>query len=131
MECIRRLLQQALWNTWRPMVTRDVSTVSEDKLSVRLQHVGMTEGRMRIKVSAYKEETDEIVLEAEAQVEQAKTAYIFTGQGSQSKGMGIDLYISSPVAKAVWDDVDAYLSETYGMFRSESFMNSLTNVRPS
>lgn len=103
----------------------------EDKLSVRLQHVGMTEGRMRIKVSAYKEETDEIVLEAEAEVEQAKTAYIFTGQGSQSKGMGMDLYNSSPVAKAVWDDVDAYLSETYGMFRSESFMNSLTNVRPS
>lgn len=93
----------------------------EDKLNVRLQHVGMIEGRMRVKVSAYNEDTDETVLEAEAEVAQASTAYVFTGQGSQSKGMGMDLYNSSPVAKAVWDDVDGYLSETYGEYDDLTF----------
>ena len=88
----------------------------KDKINIQLRHLGMIEGRMRIEISAYKQDTDEVVLEAEAEVEQAKTAYIFTGQGSQAKGMGMDLYDSSPVAKAVWDSADKYLMESYGMF---------------
>ena len=86
----------------------------KDKLTVKVKHVGMIEGNMRIEVTAYKQGTDQIVLEAEAEVEQGKTAYIFTGQGSQAKGMGMDLYNSSPTAQTVWDSADNYLMESYG-----------------
>lgn len=92
----------------------------KDKINVKLKHTGMIEGKMRIEISAYKQDTEEIVLEAEAEVEQAKTAYIFTGQGSQAKGMGMDLYDNSTVAKAVWDSADRYLMDSYGMFSNPS-----------
>ena len=39
-----------------------------------------------------------------------KLAYLFPGQGSQSVGMGADLYAHNKAAKAVLDDVDAILA---------------------
>ena len=38
-----------------------------------------------------------------------KVAYVFPGQGSQSTGMGLDLYNSYPSARAVFDGADASL----------------------
>lgn len=85
-----------------------------DDIQVKLQHVGMIGGRKIIKVEASNEETEEKVLLGEAEVEQPVTAYVFTGQGSQEQGMGMDLYNTSPVAKEVWDRADKYLLDTYG-----------------
>ncbi|KAL1865422.1 hypothetical protein VTK73DRAFT_5266 [Phialemonium thermophilum] len=85
-----------------------------DDLEVQLQHVGMVAGRKIIKVEARNKETEEKVLLGEAEIEQPITAYIFTGQGSQEQGMGMELYASSPVAKEVWDRADKYLMDTYG-----------------
>jgi len=41
--------------------------------------------------------------------ELSKVAYVFPGQGSQSTGMGMDLYNSYPSARAVFDEADASL----------------------
>jgi len=49
-----------------------------------------------------------------AEVSQPTTVYVFTGQGSQEPGMGIDLYNSSPAARAVWEGADAHLLAVYG-----------------
>merc|ERR1711939_833692 len=86
----------------------------DDMLEVKLQHVGMIAGRKIIKVETVKPETEDKVLVGEAEVEQPVSAYVFTGQGSQEQGMGMDLYNSSPVAKEVWDRADKHFMDNYG-----------------
>ncbi|KAF8453682.1 fatty acid synthase beta subunit dehydratase [Terfezia claveryi] len=85
-----------------------------DDIETKLHHVGMVSGRKIIKVETVNKETDEKVLVGEAEVEQPVTAYIFTGQGSQEQGMGMDLYQSSPVAREVWDRADKHFMDNYG-----------------
>ncbi|RAK97276.1 fatty acid synthase beta subunit [Aspergillus ibericus CBS 121593] len=85
-----------------------------ERLVIQLKHTGMVDGRMRFAVDVVRKEGHERVLEAEAIIDQPATAYLFTGQGSQSKGMGMDLYKSSTVAKAMWDGIDGQLYASYG-----------------
>ncbi|KAJ9645870.1 beta subunit of fatty acid synthetase [Coniosporium tulheliwenetii] len=86
----------------------------DDLIDVKLQHVGMVSGRKIIKVEASNRESEEKVLIGEAEVEQPTSAYVFTGQGSQEQGMGMDLYASSPVAAEVWDRADKHFMDNYG-----------------
>lgn len=85
-----------------------------DDLVVKLQHVGMIAGRKIIKVETSNQATEDKVLLGEAEVEQPVSAYVFTGQGSQEQGMGMDLYGTSPVAQEVWDRADRHFMENYG-----------------
>lgn len=86
-----------------------------DDLEVKLEHVGMVAGRKIIKIETSNRETGDKVLLAEAEVEQPVSSYVFTGQGSQEQGMGMDLYNSSPVAKEVWDRADRHFLDNYGL----------------
>jgi fatty acid synthase subunit beta len=86
----------------------------DDMLDVKLQHVGMVSGRKIIKIEVSNQETEDKVLLGEAEVEQPTTSYVFTGQGSQEQGMGMELYNSSPVAKDVWDRADKHFMDNYG-----------------
>lgn len=85
-----------------------------DDIEVKLQHVGMVAGRKIIKVEASNRDTEDKVLLGEAEVEQPVSSYVFTGQGSQEQGMGMELYASSPVAKEVWDRADKHFLDNYG-----------------
>lgn len=85
-----------------------------DNLQTSLVHVGMVNGRKIIKVETRNVETDALVMVGEAEIEQPVTTYVFTGQGSQEQGMGMDLYNSSPVAKEVWDRADRHFVDNYG-----------------
>ena len=86
-----------------------------DDLDVKLEHVGMVAGRKIIKIETSNRETGDKVLLAEAEVEQPVSSYVFTGQGSQEQGMGMDLYNSSAVAKEVWDRADRHFLDNYGL----------------
>lgn len=84
-----------------------------DELSVSIRHIGMRDGNMVLKIETLNS-SDEKVLEGTAEVSQARTAYVFTGQGSQEPGMGMELYNTSPSARAVWDSADSHLRSVYG-----------------
>jgi len=86
----------------------------DGEIDVKLQHVGMVSGRKIIKIEASNKETEDKVLLGEAEVEQPTSSYVFTGQGSQEQGMGMDLYESSAVARAVWDRADKHFMDNYG-----------------
>lgn len=85
-----------------------------DILQTSLEHIGMINGRKIIKVETKNVETDTPVLVGEAEIEQPVTTYVFTGQGSQEQGMGMDLYNSSEVAREVWDKADRHFVNNYG-----------------
>ncbi|KAH3899970.1 probable Fatty acid synthase subunit beta [Saccharomycodes ludwigii] len=82
-------------------------------LTTSIKHVGMINGRKLIKVET-RNTKDEVVLTGEAEVEQPYTTFVFTGQGSQEQGMGMDLYEKSEVARNVWDRADIRFKENYG-----------------
>ncbi|KAI8824957.1 uncharacterized protein EV422DRAFT_605412 [Fimicolochytrium jonesii] len=85
-----------------------------DQLETKLYHFGMSNGKKLIKVVTSNSRGVK-VLEGTAEVDQRRTAYVFTGQGSQEVGMGMELYGSSDVAREIWDRADAHMLKTYGL----------------
>ncbi|AOA61009.1 Fatty acid synthase subunit beta [Komagataella phaffii CBS 7435] len=99
-----------------------------DELVTHLEHVGMINGRKIIKVETKKVETEEVVLIGEAEIEQPVSTFVFTGQGSQEQGMGMDLYNSSEVAKSVWDRADVHFINNYGFSILDIVKNNPTEL---
>jgi fatty acid synthase subunit alpha len=62
-------------------------------LKVGLKHIGMKGGRLLVATTVTASD-GRVVLKGIAEVEQPPTVYVFTGQGSQVQGMGMDLYVS-------------------------------------
>ncbi|KAJ1957902.1 fatty acid synthase alpha subunit Lsd1, partial [Linderina pennispora] len=85
-----------------------------DYLNVELKHVGMEKGLMLLEGKTINQH-GEAVMAFTAKIDQPKTSYIFTGQGAQFVGMGMDTYESSSAAKDVWIRADAYMKSTYGV----------------
>lgn len=86
-----------------------------DELRTELRHIGMANGKKIIKVETFNNQTNVKVIDGTAEVEQPTTAFVFTGQGSQEVGMGMDLYESNPLARDLWDQADRYMRNSYGV----------------
>ncbi|KAH0585247.1 hypothetical protein H2248_008491 [Termitomyces sp. 'cryptogamus'] len=87
--------------------------IPNDELTVKVRHTGMRDGNIVVKVETFNGRGEK-VLDGSAEVKQPNTVYVFTGQGSQEPGMGMDLYSSSSAARAVWEGADAHLLAVYG-----------------
>ncbi|TXT15634.1 hypothetical protein VHUM_00137 [Vanrija humicola] len=84
-----------------------------DEINVKLTHVAMRDGKKVVKVEAFNQNGAKVI-DGTSEVLQPPTTYVFTGQGSQEVGMGMELYNNSEVARAVWDAADAHLTSVYG-----------------
>ncbi|KAI1116769.1 acyl transferase domain-containing protein [Nemania sp. NC0429] len=86
-----------------------------DVLIVTIKHVGMEKGGAVLGFAVRREAgTGGPVLTGEVVLEALPTAFLFTGQGSQFKGMGLDLANESRTSRQVWDEADAYFEENWG-----------------
>ena len=88
--------------------------LSGDELSTKISHIGMKQGNHVIKFEAVNQDGAK-VLHGTAVVNPPRLAYLFTGQGSQEVGMGMDLYENSKVSRDIWDRGDAYMLNRYGV----------------
>ncbi|CAD6885141.1 unnamed protein product [Tilletia caries] len=84
-----------------------------DVLSVRLRHVAMRAGNKVVKVETFNQRGEKVI-DGSAEIMQPPTTFVFTGQGSQEPGMGMDLYNASATSKAIWDEADKHLRESMG-----------------
>ncbi|PVU85583.1 hypothetical protein BB559_006933 [Furculomyces boomerangus] len=100
-------------------------------LETKLYHVGMIEGKKIIRIETTKCDSGSKVLEGIAHVIPQKTVYVFTGQGSQSQNMGMDLYKSSESARKIWDSADKHMFEKYGFSLLYIIQNNPTSLAVS
>ncbi|KAH7370162.1 putative fatty acid synthase beta subunit dehydratase [Rhexocercosporidium sp. MPI-PUGE-AT-0058] len=100
-------------------------------LEVTFHHVGMLEGRKIVRVEVIDRDTQDTILKGECDVEPGHTVYVFTGQGSQVKGMGMELYTTSAAAREVWDQADAYFLQQYGFNITDIIRNNPKSMKIS
>lgn len=118
---VRRILEWMVGDTERRRfqgwsVSFDGIVRAHDQLRMEVQHGAMEDGLMVVHVKVFNANTGDLVMHAEAILEQAPTAYLFTGQGTQEKGMGMTLYGTHKAAQAVWDRAERHFESQYGEF---------------
>lgn len=84
------------------------------KLRAGLSHG--SDGKDMIEFVALREERGDVVVRGSITIQAQPTGLVFTGQGSQFPGMGMDLREQSPHSQGVWTRADRYFEENWGKY---------------
>jgi fatty acid synthase len=98
-----------------------------DDVQFTADRIGIIDGDEVVEVVA--RANGEVVLTATGRLSAANTAYVFPGQGIQSKGMGMDGYRRSRAAKSVWDRADKHTRTKLGFSILEVVRENPTELR--
>ncbi|TFK78162.1 hypothetical protein K466DRAFT_607256, partial [Polyporus arcularius HHB13444] len=117
-------ITHGMWSsaTTRKYVENAVAQGRPDRV-VAYDHIGMRSGNLVVSVETTNSRGEK-VLAGTAEVAQPTTVYVFTGQGSQEPGMGMDLFSNSPAARSVWESADEHLTAVYGFSIVEIFKDN-------
>ncbi|KAJ5506175.1 Acyl transferase/acyl hydrolase/lysophospholipase [Penicillium expansum] len=129
LQLIRREIPGANVMTLRKYdVTFSAVVFPREKLTVLVKHVAMDEGRIILSISAQREGSEETVLAAEVVLDPPTTTLLFTGQGSQFQGMGLDMIAESRACRRVWAEADAYFEHDWGLLPLSAISALLTEI---
>jgi len=117
--CVMQLLRDALGAGWRDgiQVAKASFTgkvAAGDVLRVSLKHVAMQEGSKVFSFTARNEATEEAIVTGEVVASPPRTAFLFTGQGSQFPGMGMNHLAGNAVCRQIWTRADGYFEHHWG-----------------
>lgn len=91
-----------------------------DVLAVSVKRSSMRDGWSVFSLSVQNELSEEMVLSGTVELAPPATAFLFTGQGSQFAGMGLDLIEQSRPARLVWAEADGYFEQNWGRHDTHS-----------
>jgi fatty acid synthase len=98
-----------------------------DDVQFTADRIGIVDGDEVVEVVA--RANGDVVLTATGRLAAARTAYVFPGQGIQSKGMGMAAYTRSRAAKAIWDRADKHTRAKLGFSILDVVRENPTELR--
>ncbi|MDF3819661.1 DUF1729 domain-containing protein [Leptospira sp. 96542] len=106
----------------------EAPVILNEELRLTVFHTEQKSGNMVLEIMLENRE-GEIKLRAEALLKPPKSAYVFTGQGSQSQGMGMKLLEEFSEARDVWSLAERVSTNELGFSLLEVVQNNPTSLK--